>query len=248
MPDNQSINFESADRPRSQATLDRAFTLTVKAYLDATQSVPTSATVDVKRPGGAPLPTAVSGSAVTIDGAGTMTYAVVAGNTNLLGANYSAVWHAVISGVTYDFVQLFDVVRFPLRNMVRQADLLEHHPDLTDLLPASEANFQVYCERAFMRVYQWLDSKGRRPYLVLSSEDLRLPIEHKALELIFRPRSREDGDRWWSLAEHHATEYDKTLSAMSIVYDEDQSGTADGTAGYEKAGEERSIAAAAWKI
>ncbi len=231
-----TVNF--VDRPRAQATFGRAYTLTCKVLSDGTQVVPTTATIDVKRPGGAPMTTAVAAASATVDGSGTITYAIVAGNTDLLGSNHIAVWYPVIGGVTYDFVQLFDVVRYPLRNNVQQADLVLHHPDLSNVLFTGEASFQVYTEQAFEDVYQWLDAKGKRPALVLSSEDLRRPIEHLALHKAFMARTNDPEDRWGMLAAFHLKEYDRWISSAALVYDTDQSGSADGTATDGNTGEE----------
>lgn len=235
----QDVIWQTTDRPRTQVTLDRAYTLTGSMYSDGTIVDPTSATIDVKRPGGAALPSAVSGAAVT-NTAGVLTYALSAANANLLASNYVAIWHVIASGVTYDFVQLFDVVRYPLRSNVIQADLEKHHKDLSDYLLTGESNAQVYIEQAFEDVYQWLDNKGNRPFLVLSVEDLRRPIEHLALEKIFRPKSKNEGDREDRRATYHRAEYERLIQSAALVYDLDQSGSADGTSAFGNEGEEGS--------
>ena len=236
------ISVSFPDRPRAQVTYGRAYTLTCKVYSDGTQVVPTGGTIDVKRPGNAPLTSPVSGASVSIDGNGTMTYSLAAGNADLLAVHYAAVWHPVISGVTYDFPQLFDVVRYPLRNMVTQDDLVKHHKDLTDLLFTGETDHQVYIEQAFEDVFQWLDSKGNRPALVLTGEDLRRPIEHLALHKKFIAIAKEHDppDRWRSLADYHRSEYERWIQSAAFVYDVDQSGSADGTSTEDTTGEEGS--------
>ena len=179
-----------------------------------------------------------------------MTYQVTAANLNELGANYIAVWHPVISGVTYDIVQLFDVVRYPLRNVVTQDDLVKHHKDLTDLLFSGETDYQTYIEQAFEDMFQWLDSKGTRPALVMSSEDLRRPIEHLALQKIFLSRAKEfePPDRWASLATFHRNEFERWAQAAPLVYDYDESGTADGTSNTGNTGEEGKSTGFRWRV
>lgn len=225
----QDIAVDFVDRPRAQVTKDRAYTLRLKAYSDGTQVVVTSGTISVKRPGGAALPTAVSDAAITVDGSGNMSYELSAANAANLGANYQAEWTFTDGTTTWERIQLFDVVRFPLYNVVTQADLVLHHNDLTDVLFSGESTAQVYIEQAFQDVFQFIDAKGKRPWLVLSAEDLRRPIEHRALELFFFSRFKQEGDRWWLLMAHHRDAYATWMQMANFVYDGDDSGTADGT-------------------
>lgn len=229
--DYQSIVFDFVDRPKTQVTKDRAYVLTCKLYLDGTQDVVASATVTILGPGGSPLPgAAVSGAAASVDGSGTMTYTLTAANAAVLGANYSVQWVVTDSNAdVWERLQLFDVVRYPLYNVVIQADLVQHHPDLTSYLLSTESNAQAYIERAFHDVYQVLELKGFRPYLVLSPEDLRMPIEHLALAKFFAARRNETGDRWDILYQYHWGEYHNWSNATQFTYDRDESGTADGT-------------------
>jgi hypothetical protein len=221
-------------------TKDRAFTFTMRAYSSGTQVVPSSATITIRKPGGAALATPVSGASVTVAGGGDMTYALIAGNTSELGANYIADVAYVVSGTTYDARFLFDVVRTPLLNVVLQADLVFHHPDLTDLLTSGESNAQTYIKQAFEDVCGFIDSRGDRPYLVLNSEQLRRPIEHRALALFFFAKQKTLDDRWGTYAASHESSYQSALAALGpkLVYDFNNSGTADGTDAEGKAGEE----------
>ena len=237
---NQDWSVDFVDRPKAQVSKDRAYTLTCKVYENGTQSVPSAGTITILGPGGGALPgSAVTGAAVTVDGAGTMTYALSAANAASPGANYSAVWNPTIDSVVLEFFQLFDVVRYPLINVVQQADLVKHHADLTDVLFSGESNYQDYIEQAFQDVYQVLENHGKRPYLVMDNDSLRRPIEHKALALIFRARFKEENDRWWNYWQIHETEYNDWMQAANFVYDWTESGTADGTSNYDSlSGEE----------
>lgn len=237
---NQDLAFVSSARPKDWVTKDRAYTFTAKAYSSGTQVVPSSGTISIRKPGGAALATPVSGASLTIDGSGTMTYTLVSGNTSELGANYVADVAYVVSGTTYDARFLFDVVRVPLLNVVLQADLVFHHSDLTDLLTGSESNAQTYIKQAFEDVCSFIDSRGDRPYLVLNSEQLRRAIEHRALALFFFAKRKTDEDRWAGYAASHESSYQAELASLGpkLVYDFDQSGTADGTSAEVKSGEE----------
>jgi len=137
---------------------------------------------------------------------------------------------------------LFDVVRVPFRNVVIQADLVFHHKDLTDLLATGESDTQVYIKQAGEDVQQYLDAKGNRPFLVLNPAACRRAIEHRALELFFFAKSKSTEDRWYALYQAHQNSYHTELQALGplLVYDYDESGTADGTSAYGKSGEEGS--------
>jgi len=169
-----------------------------------------------------------------------MTYALASGNADTLGANYTADVDYVVSSLTYDGRTLFDVCLVQLRNVVLQADLVFHHSDLTDLLTSAESNSQVYIKQAFEDVCRFLDGKGNRAYLVMNPEDMRRAIEHRALELLCFARRKSDEDRWAGYARDHGVYYQTELQALGsrLVYDYDQSGTADGTSTEAKTGEE----------
>lgn len=236
----QDLVFRSSARPRDYVTKGAAYTLAFQAYSSGTQQVPSSATITIRKPGGAALPTPVSGASVTIAGGGDMTYALVSGNTDDLGSGYTADVSYVVSGVTYTGRFLFDVVRQPLLNVVLQADLVFHHSDLTDLLTGSESNAQTYIKQAFEDVCSFIDARGDRPYLVLNSEQLRRAIEHRALSLFFFAKRKSDEDRWGTYAASHENSYQAELASLGpkLVYDFDQSGTADGLSAEGKSGEE----------
>lgn len=238
----QDLQFFSAARPRDWVTKDRAYTFTFKAYDAGTQAVPSSATITIKKPGGADLATPVSGAAVTIAGGGDMTYTLTSGNAGELGANYTADVAYVVSGTTYSARFVFDVVRVPLRNVVIQSDLTKHHIDLTDLLASGESNTQTYIAQAFEDVCTYLEGRDIRPYLALNPEVFRRSIEHRALELFFGAKTKQPEDRWALLRDRHATAYNTELQALGtrLIHDIDQSGTADGTSTEGASGEEGS--------
>lgn len=238
----QDLSFTSAARPRDWVTLDTAYTFTLKAYSGGSQVTPSSATISIVKPGGAALPSAVTDAAMTISGSD-MTYQLSAANAAELGANYTATVKYVVSGTTYRGRFLFDVVRHELVNPVQPSDLTRYHYDLTDLLMSGESNAQTYIVEAFIDVCEWLDSLGNRPYLALDSAVFRRAIEHKALERFFMARQKSADDRWATFADKHRGEYEREKASLGprLVYDFDQSGTADGTSAEAKSGEEGAL-------
>ena len=249
MPDPQNMYFAPTERPRTQVTKDRAYTLTAKAYLSGTQSVPSAATITIKRPGGSDMPTAVSAASMTVDGSGTMTYALTSGNAANLGSGYTAAVAYTVSSVVYDGIFLFDVVRYPLRNVVLQADLVNHHPDLADILFSGESNYASVIAQAYEDIYSFVEGKGKRPYLILSGEDLRRPIEHTALARIFLARRKEDDDRWDYLHKYHLEMAKQWLATAKFEYDETNSGTIDGMSSEGIGGEgDTVLGQVAWRV
>lgn len=224
----QDLVFVSASRPKDWVTKDRAFTFTMRAYSSGTQVVPSSATITIRKPGGAALATPVSGASVTIAGGGDMTYQIAAGNTSELGANYIADVAYVVSGTTYDARFLFDVVRTPIRNVVIHADLVFHHPDLSAVFTGGETTTANYIRTAFEDVCYALEGKGVHPCDVLNPDSLRRAIEQRALFLFFSDKAREDRDQWDRLVLRYESAYQASFAALGphLTYDEDQDGAA----------------------
>ena len=242
----QHRTFVSAARPKDWVTKDRAYTFTLKAYgigTAGTQDVPSAATITIRKPGGEALATPVSAAAMTIDGSGNMTYALVSGNTATLGEGYKIDVAYTVSTVVYDGQTEFAVVRTPLQNVVLQADLAFHHSDVADFLTSAESNATSYIAQAFEDVCRFLDARGNRPYLVLNNEALRRAVEHHALELLFFSKRKSADDRYGEWSRDHATAYQSELTALGarLIYDYDQGGTIDGVSVEGKSGEEGQI-------
>lgn len=223
----QDTSFISVSRPKDWVTKDRAYTFTFRAYSAGTQEVPTSATITIKKPGGADLTTAVTDAVVTVAGGGDMTYELSAANADELGEDYTAEVSYTVSDVVYDGLVTFDVVRLAIHNVVVHADLLLHHVDLDSFFTGGETTTQSYIRTAYEDVCTFLDGRGHRPYLVLNSQILRRPIEHRALELFFADKVRAEKDQFELFRDQHAIRYATELQALGsrLVYDFDETGT-----------------------
>jgi hypothetical protein len=224
------ITFDIVDRPRPQLRYGTGGTLTLKLYSDGTLNVPSLATVTVKRPGGAACTTPVSGAAVSIDGTGIMTYTLSAGNADLLPAYgdayspWSADWVVTSSGGTvYYKTTFFDVVKNPFFGIVTQADLVNHHKDLTDSLFTGESTAQTYINMAQEDIQRRFENGGYRFWLILDAEQVRRPIEHLALAKYFASRvSGAPDDRWSALRDYHQHEADSWWENSRYIYDVNQ--------------------------
>lgn len=226
---------DCVDRPRAQIRYQVGGTLTLRAYDDGTQVVPQTATLNVKRPGGAACTTPVVNASASIDGSGNMTYALTSGNADMLQGQFGAYapWTAEWS-VNYNagagnstYIQPFDVVRWPIYNVVTTADLVFHHNDLASAYMAGETSAQVYIDQAFADIYAEICSDGKRPYLYIDSEELRKPLEHLSLAYFYEARTKARGDRWDGLAKAHRGQYDRWFAGKTFTYDWDQTGTVD---------------------
>ncbi len=223
------------DRPRPQFKYLAGGTLQLASFLDSTQEVPSSATITVLRSGGAPCTTPVTNAVVSIDANGTMTYALTGANCDMLpgyGESYApwtAQWKYTVSGVVYQKSTAFDVVQYPLYNVVRGTDLQSHVIDLGDTSFTSESGataFQSYISMSFADIMQRLENQGNRPWLVLDSEQIRRPVEYLALAKYFDGRWKEKGDRWWERKEEFYKKFEAWFTSTKFIYNINQTGYA----------------------
>lgn len=227
------VTFDIVDRPRPQLRYGTGGVLSLKMYSDGTQVIPNSATISVRRFGGQACTTPVSAAAVTIDGSGNMSYTLSSGNADQLPpygdayAPWSADWIVTAAGVAYYKTSFFDVVRTPFYGMVTQADLVNHHKDITDSLFSGESNAQVYIDMAQEDVQRRFENGGYRFWLILDAETVRRPIEHLALQKYFASRvTGEINDRWKELRDYHQREADSWFENTRFIYDFNQTGNA----------------------
>lgn len=96
-------------------------TIRLTVYDNNRPVVPSSGTVALYNPSGGVVQAAAS---VSIDGTtGEMTYSLTTTHTATRGVNFKAVWSYVVSGITYQQVQLFDIVRSILSIPITDDDL-----------------------------------------------------------------------------------------------------------------------------
>lgn len=108
--------------------VDKDYTFSWPFYDRAGQIVPTSATVNIYDKAGS---TVVSASG-SISTAGTITYTFAEADNDTEGINFKVVLDYVYAGETIRVVNLFDVVKYPLQNLVTEDDLFTYVPELRD--------------------------------------------------------------------------------------------------------------------
>lgn len=105
--------------------LDIGGTITNKFFLNSIQQVPTSAFITVYDDTGTEV---VAKTAATIDGDGTMSYAVAAGLCDEVKYNYKAVWEFVVDYITKYQISFFNIVRHGSVNPVVDDDIILRAP------------------------------------------------------------------------------------------------------------------------
>lgn len=218
------------DRPRPQLQYGVGGTLQLAAFLDSTQIVPSPATITVLRFGGSPCSTPVTTAACSVDGNGTMSYVLSAGNANILPpygegyAPWTANWFFTSGGVAYQKITTFDVVQWPIYNVVRTSDLANHYPDITSTLFTAESSTQSYISEAFIEVRQRLDNNGNRPWLVIDSEQVRKPVEYLALSKFFEARAKDNTGKDFLRFQRNQKRFDDWFTTTKFVYNYEQTG------------------------
>ena len=229
-----SWTFDLINRPRPQFQLNVGGTLYLAAFKDSTQDVVQSATISVFQFGGSGLPTPVVNAACSIDANGTMSYALAGSNCGVLPgydqayAPWTANWKFTTSvangALAFQHLTMFDVVQWPVANVVRQSDLQNHEPDLLSTLFTTETTAQAYIDLAFEDVCRRIEQAGNRPFLYINSEDLRRPTEYLALSKFFRARRKEKGDKWDMLFHAFDSDYEDWFTSTKFIYNISQTG------------------------
>jgi hypothetical protein len=114
---------------RQEIEQSQDYTFTWSFYDNNIKLVPISGTIVVTKPGGDDL---VSETAVSIATDGTISYTLLAANTGTIDPNYKITLSYTVSGVTTRQFYLFDIVKTPIVNTVRDEDLFQYVEELRD--------------------------------------------------------------------------------------------------------------------
>lgn len=112
---------------RIEIQKDQPYTFSWSFYDKNIMQVPGSGTVTVTNPGGTEL---VASTAVSIETNGEIRYTLAAANTSTVDENYRIELVYRVGDVYYRPFYLFDIVRTPLQNTVRDEDLFYHVGEL----------------------------------------------------------------------------------------------------------------------
>lgn len=105
-------------------------------YTYGIQDIPTSASISISNNSGTAV---ITSQPVVIDSTGTLSYTLAAGSVTE-ARNYRANLTYTVAGVEKNVAYLYDVVKYPLRNEVSDADLFIHLNELRDKIREKTAS------------------------------------------------------------------------------------------------------------
>ena len=116
---------------KQEVLKDKTGTIRFTPYIDNRPAIASSATVILKRPDGSTLQasTAATVNATT----GEITYSTTASHNDTLDQNFIAEWTYIVSGTTYYYTTLYDVVLHKLSITVVDQDLMDEQSDIMEL-------------------------------------------------------------------------------------------------------------------
>lgn len=210
----------------------RANLIKCAVYRDGALAEPTSGTVSVWTAAGTSV---VDAATVTITSS-VAEYSIAAATVASLGLEdgWRFEWSLVMpDGITHVFRTDGALVRRALYPPVSDVDLFRLHSDLnpsaTDALTPSGWDAQDYLDEAWAEIDARLVAQGRFPWLILSPSSLRGVHLYGTLERIFRDFSTSAGDgKYQALADHYAAKTAEAWTLVSLRYDADEDGIADG--------------------
>lgn len=204
-----------------QAIENLDFPITIKVYESGSQLKPTSATLAIRDDQGAAV---VTGTGTVDSSTGTITYTLLAANTNALWENAVIDLTYVISSATYKATFLFDVVLQQLVNSVTDDDLKNYMPDLADDLWATETTYSRMIDEAFRQVKRDIKDRGQRPSMIMDGMQVRELVITKTFQNIFFSFAKNTTDVWWARYREFESLYQSRLDGLLIKYDTNEDG------------------------
>jgi hypothetical protein len=179
----------------------------------------TASTVSIYKPG--QTTATVSAANATIStGGDELSYAVTSGTVDEVGV-YRAAWSYTIDSVSYEYDQVFDVVRRILRPTLNAGRLVEYYPLLEQRVSDTHA---VLLDHAWGLLFGWLRHRGiPNPHLIIDA--LQLEPVHAAIAAYMVARSFAPGasgaDVWQSWAADRYSEAQALLDRVQGALDLD---------------------------
>jgi len=163
-----------------------------------------------------------------------------------LEQGWIVIWEAVLPGSTVARQFPFEaaLVRYVIPPSAglsdlyaRQARLNPSHrsPLTTDL------DLQEKLDEAWRDLERRLYAHGRRPELVMSPAQFRIPHQIRTLQLVFEDLRTSNWEAYHQIAEDYRQEFDKVWNELVFTYDADETGKPDGGASPERVGSRGSV-------
>ena len=205
----------------------KSATSTLSVYSDGVQVVPASGTFKLEKPDGTAQ---IDTTAATIDGSGTMSYAVssaqLPAGTTSLSDGYQIIWSATDdAGVEYTFRRPCAVTLCKLYPVVTDLDLSANYSDIEAIRPSSLTSYQNSIDEAWITIIQRIRDQGNFEYLIMDPQSLRSIHLDLTFYLIFKVMDSSglgDGSRYLDLAKEHRYQFEAGWKRLKFRYDLDQ--------------------------
>lgn len=214
--------------------------ITCPVYRSGALVAPTSGTVEVYDEANVLVVTAATANVGSV-----ATYTVLAAAlaSKVPSEGWRFVWTLLLpTGRTKAFRTDGVLALHRLYPVVTDIDLLQLHPELARLMPATETSYQDWIDAVVAEAESRLVAAGRRPWLITSAHALREYELNGALAKIWRSLATGGvGTREWDLSEHYrmvtASEWDR----LALVYATPTTGE-----NTDKAGKKRAASPVLW--
>jgi hypothetical protein len=209
---------------------ERNTDLAIGLYEDGALVAPSGGEVSIYNASGVAV---VNAAAVVVSGS-RATYALSSSTVSAesYGSGWRVEWSLTMpDGEVHGLRQNASLVRFLLYPVITDADLYRRHTDLAShLVGTGLTSYEGYIQEAWIEVESRLEMQGRRPFLVMSPEAMRSPHLYGTLKLICRDfaGTGSPDNKWAVLADHYDSEEMKSWADLNFIYDEDNTGEADG--------------------
>jgi len=208
------------------------FSLTATWSRDGAIVTPSPGTVRVRRPGGADV---LAATAFNVS-ANVASYTLPAAATAdlALEEGWLVQWESVglPDGSTRSFVAEAALVRYVLSPPARVQDLYQRvarlDPTHPSPLVSSSMDLQAKLDDAWREIERRLYVQGRRPELVMSPTQFRIPHRELGLALIFEDLRTANWEAYGEIAEGYRARFEQVWDELVFSYDADEDGFPDG--------------------
>lgn len=209
-------------------------TLTATWSVDGDTVTPTPGTFRLRRPGGDNV---VPAAAFTVSG-NEAQYTIPAATTadELLSEGWVVEWGSVgfPDGSTRSFIAEAALVLYTMSPPARVQDLYKRFARLDPTHPSPlvlRMDLQDKIHEAWREIEFRLQRSGRRPELVMSPTQFRIPCRELALTLTFEDLAVDSGgDAYLAMAEQLREGFENHWRGLEFTYDADEDGLPDGGA------------------
>lgn len=205
--------------------------LSVELYTAGTITAPASGTISIYNASDTKVVDGATLTDLTATRANyTLTAATVA--TESFGAGWRVEWSLVMpDGYTHLERQDAALVRVRLAPTIAPPDILARRKNLVSSGFTTEAKLADSIEEAFRTMCLRLEQSGRKPALIINPSGTRMYLLYVTLADVCGDLAGtgDPDNKWNSLARDYEDRAEHEWSTMSLLYDSDDDGSADGS-------------------